>query len=140
MFCRSWVLLSLGLIGPAGASEASKYRQECAHTSREFKQNLPSTFVSVWCADDKRYDFGGMGADVIHAMAVAAFYEKRMDRRMAAMNMLERYDCKTREDCKEFFRLLDWGIKSGHPRRYSRELANRAEKLREVVSQKLRSI
>jgi hypothetical protein len=75
---------------------ASKYRQECALTSQECKGNLPSTVTSVWCANDQRRDFGKMGSDVVHAMAVAAFYEKRMDRRLAAMNMLESYECKTR--------------------------------------------
>jgi hypothetical protein len=118
-------------------TKLSKYRQECALTSKEFKGNLPSSFTTVWCADDKRKDFGKMGADVVHAMAVAAFYEKRMDRRVAAMNMLEKYDCESKENCKEFHYLLDWGIKSGHPRRYNKDLATRANDLRERVSKRL---
>ncbi|MCC7406272.1 MAG: hypothetical protein IT288_17900 [Bdellovibrionales bacterium] len=119
---------------------ASKYRQECALTSQEFKGNLPSNFTSVWCANDKRRDFGEMGSDVVHAMAVAAFYEKRMDRRLAAMNLLESYTCKTREECKEFHHLLDWGIKSGHPRRYSAELADRANQLRVRIADKVKAL
>ncbi len=120
------------------ASAHSKYRQECALTSQEFKGNLPSEVTSVWCADDKRKDFGAMGADVVHAMVVAAFYEKRMDRRVAAMTMLERYDCETKELCKEFHYLLDWGIKSGHPQRTSKTLARRANHLRDQVALKIK--
>ena len=122
------------------SNTASKYRQECAHTSREFKANLPSEFTTVWCADDKRKDFGDMGADVVHAMAVAAFHEKRMDRRMAGLIMLEKYDCKDKVECKEFHYLLDWGIKSGHPQRYNKSLADRAMALREKVSKKLETL
>ena len=122
----------------ASASALSKYRQECALTSQEFKGNLPSAVTSVWCADDKRNDFGKMGADVVHAMVVAAFYEKRMDRRVAAMAMLERYECETKELCKEFHYLLDWGIKSGHPQRTSKTLAQRANRLRDQVALKIK--
>lgn len=120
------------------ANSHSKYRQECALTSNDFKGNLPSNFTTVWCADDKRKDFGEMGPDVIHAITVAAFYEKRMDRRLAAMTMLERYNCADIDQCKEFHHLLDWGIKSGHPARYSQSLANRANALREKVTEKLK--
>lgn len=119
------------------ASEPSKYRRECALTSQEFKGNLPSGFTTVWCANDKRQDFGEMGADVVHAITVAAFYESRMDRRLSAMNLLEKYDCKDKDQCKEFHYLLDWGIKSGHPARYNKDLAARANALREKVSAKL---
>lgn len=117
--------------------EHSKYRQECALTSKEFKNKLPSSLTSVWCANDKRYDFGEMGQDVVHAMAVAAFYEKHMEKRIAAMNMLKKYECQSVEQCKEFHHLLDWGIKSGHPERYDKNLAKVANVLREKVSKKL---
>lgn len=130
-------LLIFSLSHMSAASDYSKYRQECALTSAEFKERLPDTFTTVWCADDKRKDFGVMGADVIHAMTVAAFYDKRMDRRLAGMTMLERYECADHAGCKEFHHLLDWGIKSGHPRRYSKDLARRAEALREKVAQKI---
>lgn len=113
MYYLLFLILSLSIY----ASSHSKYRQDCALTSREFKKRLPDTFTTVWCADDKRKDFGVMGDDVIHAMAVAAFYDKRMDRRLAGMTMLERYECADHAGCKEFHYLLDWGIKSGHPRR-----------------------
>ncbi len=119
------------------AENHSKYRQECALTSSKLKGNLPSTVISVWCADDKRKDFGEMGPDVIHAITVAAFFEKRMDRRIAAMNLLEAYHCENEEECKEFHYLLDWGIKSGHPGRYSKSIAKRAEILREKISSML---
>lgn len=121
----------------ANATPESKYRQECALTSKEFRKNLPSGFTTVWCAEDKRKDFGKMGPDVIHAIIVAAFYEKRMDRRISAMNLLESYDCSSLEDCKVFHHLLDWGIKSGHPARYNKSLAARASTLRDLVSAKL---
>lgn len=124
----------------AYATEPSKYRMECALTSKEFKGNLPSNFTTVWCADDKRKDFGLMDSDVVHAMAVATFYEKRMDRRMAALNRLETYECKDKAECKEFHYLLDWGIKSGHPARYNKTLANRAEVLRAKISKKLETL
>ncbi|WP_413289238.1 hypothetical protein [Bdellovibrio sp. HCB337] len=130
------LILFAGLID-AHADTQSKYRRECALTSNEYKGNLPSNFTDVWCADDKRKDFGAMGDDVIHAMAVAAFYEKRMDRRVSAMNLLEKYECETLEQCKEFHHLLDWGIKSGHPARYNKDLAVRANALREKVTTKL---
>jgi hypothetical protein len=107
-------------------STHSKYRQECALTSKKFKDNLPSAFVEVPCADDRREDFGKVGADVIHAIAVAVFYEKRMDRRISAMNLIEKYECKTKADCEDFLYLIDWGNKSGHPGRYSKELGHRA--------------
>lgn len=121
----------------AQANAQSKYRQECALTSNGFKGNLPSSFTTVWCADDKRKDFGKMGPDVIHAMAVAAFLEKRMDRRIAALNLLETYECTNQADCKEFHYLLDWGIKSSHPERYNKSLATRANALRVKVSARL---
>lgn len=91
----------------AQASTQSKYRQECALTSSSFKGNLPLGFTTVWCANDKRKDFGKMGPDVVHAMAVAAFYEKNLDRRMAALNLLETYECANLAECKEFHNLLD---------------------------------
>lgn len=121
----------------AYSAEHSKYRRECALISQEFKGNLPSAFTTVWCADDKRADFGEMGEDVVHAMAVAAFYEKRIDRREAAMNLLEKYECAEKDQCKEFHHLLDWGIKSGHPERYNKPLAVRAHALRDKVTKKL---
>lgn len=124
----------------AYSSDQSKYRQECALTSQEFKANLPSKFTSVWCANDKRKDFGDMDADVVHAMAVAAFHEKRMDRRIAGLNLLEKYECKDKVQCKEFHYLLDWGIKSGHPARYNKSLATRAEVLREKILKKLETL
>jgi hypothetical protein len=130
-------LLFLSLV--AVASPQSKYRQECALTSKEFVNNLPSGFTTVWCANDKRKDFGPMGPDVVHAMVVAAFYEKRMDHRVAAMNLLEQYECANLEQCKEFHYLLDWGIKSGRPQRYNRDLARRGEVLRKKVATKISS-
>lgn len=133
MYYLLFLILSLSTY----ASSHSKYRQECALTSAEFKKRLPNTFTTVWCADDKRKDFGVMGADVIHAMAVAAFYDKRMDRRLAGMTMLERYECVDLAACKEFHHLLDWGIKSGHPHRYSKDLAKQAQALRDKVAQKI---
>lgn len=114
-----------------------KFRQECALTSSKFKNNLPSGMVDVWCADDKSADLGAMGPDVVHAMVAAAFYDKRMDRRLAAMNLLETYTCPTAKDCKELLYLLEWGIKSGHPAKYSKDLANRATALREQTKLKL---
>lgn len=133
---------SLVVVVPIGAysGDHSKYRQECALTSKEFKISLPSNFTSVWCANDKRKDFGKMGPDVVHAMAVAAFYEKRMDRRLAALNLLESYDCINLETCKELHYLLDWGIKSGHPANYSKTLSVRANALRDKVASKLESL
>lgn len=95
--------------------------------------------VDVWCADDKRADFGEMGPDVVHAMAVATFYDKRMDQRIAALNLLERYDCQTKADCEELLYLLDWGIKSGRPQIFSKDIARRANKLRDQTRIKLKN-
>jgi len=134
------LLVLFAVLFDAHAEAPSKYRRECALTSKEFKGNLPSNFTDVWCANDKRNDFGAMGSDIVHAMAVAAFYEKRMDRRNSAMNLLEKYDCENLEQCKEFHHLLDWGIKSGHPARYNKDLAARASALREKVSAKLTAL
>lgn len=136
----SFLLLSVLIQSYAYSSDQSKYRQECALTSQEFKAKLPENYTTVWCANDKRKDFGEMGSDVIHAMAVAAFREKRMDRRVAAINLLEKYECKDKVECKEFHHLLDWGIKSGHPAKYNKALAKRAEVLREKVSKKLEAL
>lgn len=134
------ILIGFSLSFNAFSASPSKYRQECALTSQEFKKNLPSTFTTVWCADDKRQDFGSIGADVIHAMAVAAFFEKRMDRRIAAMNLLEKYKCRDLVECKEFHNLLDWGIKSSHPGRYSKDLSLRAESLRALVASEIEKL
>lgn len=130
----------LGLSANALANKPSKYRQECALTSSEYKKRLPSSITTVWCARDNRKDFGEMGPDVIHAMIVAAFYEKHMDKRVAAMNMLEKYNCANKEECEEFHHLLDWGIKSGHPAMYSKSLASRADVLRKETSKKLETL
>lgn len=110
----------------------SKGRMECALTSSEYKKNLPSGMVDVWCATTG-LRLGKMDYDILHAMIVATFYDKRMDRRMFAIDQLEKYECGSPEHCKEFHYLLDWGIKSGHPRRYSESLAERAENLRNKV-------
>jgi hypothetical protein len=122
------------------ASGQSKYRQECALTSNTFKDKLPSAFITVWCANDKRADFGKMGPDVVHAMAAAVFYEKRMDRRTAALNLLESYECSKKSDCIEFLYLLDWGIKSNQLAKYNKSLATRTGLLREKVSAKLKAL
>ena len=111
----------------------SKYRVECALTSIEFKVKLPVDDTSVWCADDKRRDFGAMEEDIVHAMAVAAFYDKRRDRRDAGMNMLEMYDCRSKRACEDFLYLLDWGLKpsrSASPK----DLIARAKQLRVKVA------
>jgi hypothetical protein len=52
-----------------------------------------------------------MGYDVVHAMAAAAFFDKRLDHRQEAMKMLEIYECEDSEKCREFLRLLEWGVK-----------------------------
>ena len=94
---------------------------------------LPVDDTSVWCADDKRRDFGAMEEDIVHAMAVAAFYDKRRDRRDAGMNMLEMYDCRSKRACEDFLYLLDWGLKpsrSASPK----DLIARAKQLRVKVA------
>lgn len=120
-------------------AQPSKYRQECALTSKTFKNNLPNESVDVWCADDRRKDFGEMGPDVVHAMVVALFYERRLDRRLSAMNMLEKYDCSTREDCIELNRLLDWGRKSSHIEKLNQDLSFRVKKLQDNVETSLKN-
>ena len=90
----------------------SKYRMECALISDAFKKQPPTKPVSVWCANwGLRRDFGPMGHDVVHAMAAAAFFDKRFDHRQEAMKMLEIYECEDAEKCHEFSRLLEWGAK-----------------------------
>jgi hypothetical protein len=121
------------------SSKHSEYRLQCGLASKEYVGNLPSKFVKVACFDDKRKDFGEMGHDVLHIVTVAAFYEERMVNRISAMNLLEKYNCKTKTECREFHQLLDWGIKSGHPQKYNKSLAKRANILRNKVSKKLSS-
>ncbi len=119
----------------------SKYRQECAHTSQEFKKNLPDGDVDVWCADGgSRKDFGPMGFDVLHAMAVGTFYEKRLDRRKQALSMLETYECSELRECKEFLYLLDWGIKSSRLHKSNQDLVNTTEKLRSKVTDRINQL
>ncbi|MCB0419710.1 MAG: hypothetical protein KDD61_01865 [Bdellovibrionales bacterium] len=133
-----WILFSVSFC--AFAEKHSKYRQECALTSQEIKENLPTKMITVWCANDARKDFGPMGPDVIHAIVAAAFFEKRMDRRVAAINLLEKYRCQKLDQCVEFYDLLDWGIKSGHPSSYSKTLAQRANSLRSQVEKQVANL
>jgi hypothetical protein len=119
----------------------TKYRQECALTSKEFVKNLPNGNVDVWCADGgKRKDFGPMAFDVLHAMSVAAFYEKRLDRRKSAFEMLESFDCKNLSECKEFLYLLDWGIKSTQLIAKDQNQIKKAELLRDNVKIKVQNL
>jgi hypothetical protein len=116
----------------------SKYRQECALTSKEFVKNLPNGNVDVWCADGgKRKDFGPMAFDVLHAMSVAAFFDKRLDRRQSAFEMLEAFECKNLSECKEFLYLLDWGIKSTH---LVAKNLKKAEELRQKIELKIQGM
>lgn len=116
--------------------KSSKYRQDCAALSESYKKNLPSVMVDVSCLDNTQKDLGLVGPDTIHAITVAAFYEKRADRRFAAMDLLEEYRCSGVSECEEFYNLLDWGIKSSHPEKHSKKLALRASLLRKRIYKK----
>jgi hypothetical protein len=133
MFC----LIGIQFQSVAAPMTPSKFRQDCALTSKKFKENLPKGYTDVWCADDSRKDLGEMGPDVMHAMTVAVFLEQRKDRRDAAMNLLEKYECTDLDQCKEFYQLLDWGIKSTTLDKFSKSLAARAEILRQNASVKI---
>jgi hypothetical protein len=109
---------------------ASKWRQECALASAEFRKALPTENIDVWCANDQRIDWGTIGYDVVHVLAAGMFYDKRADRRVIATNLLETYECESLGACKKFLHLLNWGIKSSHPHP---SIGNRANKLREKL-------
>ena len=115
----------------------SKFRQECALKSKEYKQQLPSGPSDEPCANEKKKDLGEMDQDLLYVMSVAAFHEKRLDRRKNAMGHLEKFECADKAQCKEFLTLLDWGIKTGYPAKFSQSLGQRAEILRQNISVKV---
>lgn len=138
---RISTVILLFMVPPfALAENGSKARQECALTSTEFIGNLPDKFLDVPCADfGKRKDFGEMGSDVVHVMAVGAFYSKRLDHRLAAMRMLEKYECQTKEECKVFEHLLEWGTKTTVLTHRHMELHDRARAMKQKLEMKLKS-